>query len=576
MQGNFMDFIYVSIFLLSICLVRRTFLFFNICPLIGDIINGIIFGPNVLNLVPFKDAFIFLGYFGLLFLILESGIDFNLEKIKSKYKITSLIALLGILMPFGLSLLLIYLLCNPDNLFGFLLAAFSIAPTSIGLSLKVLEENKKLDSDFGQLIISIAICDDIIAIIGFSIFNNLLNRSNEIGILIVLSFLPIIFSILGAYLAYKIWPQSINKILTFFKNKQGIHFEIHEQIVSFCFFILALIYGTIGHFIGSELLGVFFAGLSFSRVDNIHKIWKHQVKRLAKWLSIIFFSATIGFSIPINAMFNLEAFGIGIIIFIISGIICKITAPYLLLNEYKTFVGFALVARGELSFIMADFAFQKNLIDDFHYAILMWVFLLSAFCSPIVLNYLIKKINNKEKQDYDNNDNTITEIRITGAYHHNMIDDILDILEEISYEVISSIMYKHGEKSNEIIKVKNKAEIIPNEVIKELILKAIGDRTELVEINTQELEIIDELNQQITLEIKGINGLTVFNEFCQKLHVLDLEPFTIFSEILIVEQIIKILIKKRTPNNFDIWVKKIRELLDDKINDCQIDLEIIP
>ena len=32
----------------------------------------------------------------------------------------------------------------------------------------------------------------------------------------------------------------------------------------------------------------------------------------------------------------------------------------------------------------------------------------------------------------------------------------------------------------------------------------------------------------------------------------------------------------RNSNNFDIWVKKIRELLDSEINECQIDLEVIP
>ena len=55
------------------------------------------------------------------------------------------------------------------------------------------------------------------------------------------------------------------------------------------------------HFLGSShLLGAFLAGLMFCTDHTIHHVWEDQVKRVLAWMLRIFFSATIGFAIPIG------------------------------------------------------------------------------------------------------------------------------------------------------------------------------------------------------------------------------------------------------------------------------------
>ena len=63
-----------------------------------------------------------------------------------------------------------------------------------------------------------------------------------------------------------------------------------------------------GSLIGSHLLGAFVAGMCFVNVPRSHQVWVAQFKRIIRWLIRIFFSATVGFAVPLKEMFTLDAF----------------------------------------------------------------------------------------------------------------------------------------------------------------------------------------------------------------------------------------------------------------------------
>ncbi len=553
MQNEFNNQVFLCFFMFSIWFLRKIFLFFKMSPLIGEILAGIILGPHLLNVVPYQDALKFLGYFGMILLMIESGIDFQYEEIKKNWKRSVLIALMGLILPFTLGLLFIYLFNYSYTLFGFILAGFSLAPTSIGLSLKVLEENKKLESDYGQSIISIAVLDDIISIIFLSVVNNLISDNSNIGLIILFTILPILFTILFSMFGLKYLPNLIDRLLEKIPNN-STHFENHDQIVTILFFIVSFCYSVIGHYIGSSLLGAFVAGLSFSKIDNIHKIWKHQVKRIAKWLVTFFFAATIAFSIPLSSMFNWNSIWQALIILLVCGIFSKILGPLIFIkNEEKWKIAWALVARGELSFIFVDLAYRNNLFDENLYGTLMWVFLLCCIISPLIFNRLVKQ------RTKDNNNKSIVNIEVTGDYHHNMIEDVMDSLEDMSCEIVSSVMYKTGEQSKEFFKVTSNAEILSEEDIKRRITKALGDKKENIHVQIQDIE-----NNQnnIIIKIRGTHHKFILKELCQKLELLDIEPYDLHIDHIENEDLINILIKKKNNENYILWKNKIEEELE--------------
>ena len=70
----------------------------------------------------------------------------------------------------------------------------------------------------------------------------------------------------------------------------------------------------LGSLIGSHLLGAFVAGMCFVNVPRSHQVWVTQLKRIIRWLIRIFFSATVGFAVPLSQMFTLDAFLRGLVI----------------------------------------------------------------------------------------------------------------------------------------------------------------------------------------------------------------------------------------------------------------------
>jgi len=211
---------------------------------------------------------------------------------------------------------------------------------------------------------------------------------------------------------------------------------------------------------------------------------------------------------------NSTAIWKSLILIIFSGLFSKLITPYFVLKENKFTTGIALVSRGEIAFLMADYGFNKNLFDEELYSILMWVFLICSIISPFIFNKLLKK--NMINLDNINNENENIDITISGNYHHQMISDITDALEDMSYEVKSTLMRKNGLKSIEILKIKNKSGAVLNkDEIKSHIIKALGDPDENIEITSSE--------ETMQIELKGNHHKHILHEICKKLDDLDVE-----------------------------------------------------
>merc|ERR1719387_1582547 len=92
-----------------------------------------------------------------------------------------------------------------EILYEGLAAGVSLAPTSVGIALKLLLETRQLQTDFGQAIITGAFVDDILSLIAYGILLNI-----ETAVLPGL--LGIVFLIVGAIVAAKVFPVAVPKL----------------------------------------------------------------------------------------------------------------------------------------------------------------------------------------------------------------------------------------------------------------------------------------------------------------------------------------------------------------------------
>ncbi len=127
--------------------------------------------------------------------------------------------------------------------------------------------------------------------------------------------------------------------------------------------------------------------MCFVSVPRSHQVWVAQFKRIIRWLIRIFFSATVGFAVPLSEMFTLDAFLRGLVIGIGPGLLCKIVSGVAARTAFQSpmhkkmaseasimtrggvvqpiqyLVGMAMVARGEFAFLVAYSASKMTMPD---------------------------------------------------------------------------------------------------------------------------------------------------------------------------------------------------------------------
>merc|ERR1719163_621703 len=100
-----------------------------------------------------------------------------------------------------------------------LAAGTSLAPTSVGIALKLLHEARALQERFGQAVMTAAFVDDVLSLILFSV---LFSVGDDMTFL---TFLPLIlgcvFMVLAVGAAVSIWPKLIGWLLSVIPDKKA-------------------------------------------------------------------------------------------------------------------------------------------------------------------------------------------------------------------------------------------------------------------------------------------------------------------------------------------------------------------
>ena len=117
-----------------------------------------------MGIAPKPDALMMIGEFGLVLMVLEAGVEVDLEQLALVGRRGVLVAFAGSLVPLAIGATLGTLVFDMSAKSALAVGA-SLAPTSMGISLKVLQDGGVLGTPTGQLIIAAAVIDDVIALV---------------------------------------------------------------------------------------------------------------------------------------------------------------------------------------------------------------------------------------------------------------------------------------------------------------------------------------------------------------------------------------------------------------------------
>ncbi|KAJ7581057.1 Cation/H+ exchanger [Mycena floridula] len=397
-------------------LTIASFLFFNSLSenlfqlalnagLIGPLVVGIIYGPQVANILPeyLAETFIVLGYIGLILLVFEGGLITNIDLLTQNIGISMLAGTTGIVLPITISILLLHFGYGYSALQGFAAGA-ALCSTSLGTTMSLLKPEFR-QTKVGVVLISAAIFDDVVALIIASIIEQITASSaiqwQTIVRPILVSFAFILVTTVGARL--------LRPFLSKFTATR-LHFFVMPPLI--CGFVAGSKYAG-----GSELFGAYLAGLSITYVfpkQDPHKtafeIYLQPVQNA--FLSPLFF-ASIGFALPIRALGSVDGSsrvvwrGIVYSLLMMLGkmavglwaLVWNQETEILTRSQSSLILGLSLVPRGEIAIIVAQLARPLLILGDSseseQFSVVFWAILLNTIGGAVGVGLILNRIRSQ-------------------------------------------------------------------------------------------------------------------------------------------------------------------------------------
>ncbi len=323
-----------------------------------------------------------LGEIGIVLLLFEIGLETELNKIVSVGKEATLVALGGVISPFIFIYLINYIFhFNWDYKLSLFLGLV-FAATSIGVTARVFQDLKILNTLNAQIVLGAAVLDDIIGLILLSVLSGLLSNTGS-----TFSWGDTSFIILKAslFLGLSIWLGG--------KISGSDPWGLMIWVLAFAFILsyLAALAGL------APIIGAFAAGITLDRVkieDSFGETKKIEdfIAPIIKVLTPIFF-VKIGLSIDLKELFSFLP-----ILLTVVACFSKIISGWLFLPFKTSFnrliVGVGMVPRGEVGLVIAAIGSQMGILTGNIYSSSLIAVILTTLIAPIWLQIILKSEKN--------------------------------------------------------------------------------------------------------------------------------------------------------------------------------------
>ena len=387
--------LYLAIILFSARIIGDTFAKFGIPPVLGEILVGILLGKSALGLIEPNQIIKVLAELGVILLLFQVGLEADIHQLRKVGIHAIIVATVGASAPMILGFLFSFYVLDLPFLTSLFIGG-ALTATSIGITVRVLEDLGKMKERFAQIVLGAAVLDDIFGVI---VLAGLYELSKE-GMVHVDALLLLILYIASFFILSPILAQILARIIQILSRKLGTMDFVPPAVLSVVFF-----FAFLAHEVGApEILGAFTAGLALSRrfalpfalffkIDErmAEKI-EHSILPLVWVLTPIFF-VYVGLQLNLKAIdFSSPKFWTLAIVLSLVAIFGKVISGFFIpgTTKERLLIGFSMLPRGEVGLIFAEFGRQAKLFDDTLYAVIIFVVAVTTLISPIVLKILAK------------------------------------------------------------------------------------------------------------------------------------------------------------------------------------------
>jgi Kef-type K+ transport system membrane component KefB len=319
---------------------------FHLPRVVGALLAGILLGPTGFNLMEPNELIATLAEIGVVLLLFSAGMETDFNKLRHSFKASLIISVLGIAAALGggFAVAILFGMTPFESFFVGLI----IASMSTSITVEALQELGKLKTRSGTAIMGASLFDDIIVIVMLAVFMGMGSGGvslSSVGILLL--------RIAAFFLLAVGFGICVNKLFNYLYGKLGLRNRFSLFAIAYCFFMayLAEQFGL------ANITGAYIAGVAFCNTRCVESLEENT-----HTLSYLFFTPLFLANIGLQASFD-GMTGTGILfatslaaVALFSKLAgCGLGAKLSGFMNRECFqVGAGMVARGEVSFIVAS------------------------------------------------------------------------------------------------------------------------------------------------------------------------------------------------------------------------------
>jgi Kef-type K+ transport system membrane component KefB len=343
--------------------------------IVGEILAGVLIGPGVLGWIHPNEFLAALSELGVMFLLFRVGLEVKSSELMKVGGTATLVAVLGVVLPFGAGWAILRLWGAPHVESIFVGAA--LVATSVGITAQVLAEKGLLDLRASRIILAAAIIDDVLGLIVLAIVSSVARGKVNVVELALTSALAIGFTAFVATLGTRAMNRLVPRLEAGLRASQA---QFHIAItLMFALALLAMHAGV------AAIIGAFLAGMALSETtgERVHRLVDGVTELL-----VPFFLAGIGLHLDLKAFLNGPTLVLSLAV-LLAAVFTKLVgcgAGALKLGRSEAFrVGVGMVPRGEVGMVVAQIGQNLGVIPNPVYAVVVFMAVLTTLAAPPLL-----------------------------------------------------------------------------------------------------------------------------------------------------------------------------------------------
>ena len=349
---------------------------------LGELLAGVIIGPGVLGLVHESQELHALAELGVLILLFEVGLESDLGDLLRAGLQATLVAFVGVAVPFAVGYAVMDWLGHPALLAVFVGATFTA--TSVGITARVLRDLGRLQDAAAKVVLGAAVVDDVLGLIILAVVTGVA-QTGSVSLVTVglLSGKAIAFLVVAILAGIRLAPVLIRWIGRMQARGTLIVYSV----------VFAVALAAVADLMGlATIIGAFAAGLILATTERRVHI-EERIKPVADLLVPVFF-VTVGMKVQptlLNPFAENTQFSLAILLAAVA-VASKLAAGLAVyqrdVRRWPVAVG--MVPRGEVGLIFAGVGLAAGVITEDLYSALIVVVMLTTFAAPPWLKVLYR------------------------------------------------------------------------------------------------------------------------------------------------------------------------------------------